>query len=126
MSKILFKDDDGFECYDRLIDDLEDLGNKLPYSSYIFESIIGSNKDKLGYQRIEILTDFEFYLGKTLHIEVDNNNDFIVTTDYEEKSYTMKIRGNNQGMDIIIDNWSEAFKESHKIGKEVLKVTQKL
>lgn len=103
-----------------MMDILEDLGNRLPYSSYILESITGSNEDGPGYQRVELLTDFEFYLGKTLHTEVDDDNDFVVTTDCEEKSYTMKIRGNHQDMDTIIDNWSETFKESHKVGKEVL------
>lgn len=121
MSKVLFKDSDGFERYDKMMGTLEDLGNRLPYNSYILESITGSNEDNKGYQRIEILTDFEFYLGKTLSVKVDDYNDFVVTTDYEEKSYVMKIRGNDQDMDTIIDNWPRTFEKSHKIGKEVLK-----
>lgn len=120
MSKVLFKDSDGFERYDKMMDTLEDLGSRLPYSSYVFESVVGSNEDSPGYQRVELLTDFEFYLGKALYIEVDNDNDFIVTTGFDDKSYVMKIRGNNQDMDTIVDDWSRTFEKSHKIGKEVL------
>lgn len=120
MSKVLFKDSDGFERYDKMMDTLEDLGNRLPYNSYIFESVVGSNEDNKGYQRIEILTDFEFYLGKTLSVKVDDDNDFVVTTDCEEKSYVMKIRGNDQDMDTIILDWPRAFEKSHKVGKQVL------
>lgn len=120
MNKVLFKDSDGFECYDKMIDTLDNLESRTPYNSYIFESVKGSDKDSPGYQRIEFLTDFEFYLGKTLRIEVDNSNDFIATTDFDGESYVMKIRGNDQDMDTIIDDWSRTFEKSHKIGKEVL------
>lgn len=120
MSKVLFKDSDGFECYNKMMDTLEGLGSRFPYSSYVFESITGSNEDSPEYQRIEALTDFEFYLGKTLYTEVDDDNDFIVTTDFDDKSYVMKIRGNDQDMDTIIDDWPRTFEKSHKIGKEVL------
>ena len=125
MSKVLFKDHDEFEKYEKVMDALEDLGKKTQYNSFVFECITESKEDNPGYQWVEFLTDFEFYIGKTLYMEVDDNNDFIVKTDLNDKGYIMKIRGSYKNMDHVIFHWPGFFEESHKIGQEVLDEVEK-
>lgn len=126
MSKIIFRDQDGFEKYEKVMDALYDLSNKTQYNSFVFECITGSRKDNPGYQWVEFLTDFEFYIGKKLDIEIDDNDDLLIKTDHNGRDYVMKIRGSYKDMEHVIFHWPGFFENSHKIGQEVLEEVENI
>lgn len=73
----------------------------------------------MGYNHLEFLTDFEWYIGSILNIEV-KDDDLIIKTDYE------RIDGNIvdmvsiiRGLNKELEDFAEDFKTAEKIGDKL-------